>query len=362
MLRKSIFSAGLLLIIPCLNANAQSEEKDWFYNPFNKDSAHHRPIGTGATYVSENDRVTRDWLASASRFVFNVGIPHGRSVAKNDSKTDPRVTVVQRHDTSGLGLPVAIPLQDGRFETHGDGQWDSEVVIYDRHQDEIFELRKWNWNGGSPQAQRRWRWDIKGLGHGTKQGEALGNSAAGTAGLFGLLRGWEINQPGQKIGHALHMAAARIGDSCPHVLSREVVYPATNRDLGWDDPKNNRGHAPYGALFAIPPEDKGGPNLDSLGLSEPGRRLAEALRDYGVYVVDGVGCGTAAIRVDQHMSESVRQQLLKDSYEIYKHMRMVRNNDGNLPVAGGGTPLAPNTAIDATNIARLLPPSQLRKH
>jgi hypothetical protein len=28
--------------------NAERFQEDWFYNPFNEQSAHHRPIGTGA--------------------------------------------------------------------------------------------------------------------------------------------------------------------------------------------------------------------------------------------------------------------------------------------------------------------------
>jgi hypothetical protein len=346
MLKKSIFSAGLLLIIPCLNANAQSQQHDWFYNPFNKNSAHHRPIGTGADYAGDNEQSTRDWLNAASRIGINVGIPYGRSAAAADSSTDPMVTVNPSSNSSNGGLPVSLPLPNGEFETHATGAGDSEVVIYDRHQDEIFELRKWNWNGGSPESERLWQWDIRGLGHGTTQGEVLGASASGTAGLFGVLRGWEANQSGQRIGHALQMVVPRVGD-CPHLLSTTIVYPATNADWDSGAAENNSGGVPYGALFAIPPESSGGPNLDSLGLSEPGRRLAETLRDYGAYVVDGTGCSTVALRADQEVNDSIRQQMVDDSAKFYQYMRIVKNNSANQSVAGGGNPLAPNTAIDS---------------
>ena len=79
-----------------------------------------------------------------------------------------------------------------------------------------------------------------------------------------------------------------------------------------------------------------------------GRRLAEAIQDYGIYVVDTGGCGSGAIRADQHVNSGTLAALKRDIPKIYRHVRMVLNNNVlGSPTAGGGTPRAPNCAFDA---------------
>jgi hypothetical protein len=73
------------------------------------------------------------------------------------------------------------------------------------------------------------------------------------------------------------------------MLSGEVILPAVGADRNADQPGHNLGHTPYGGLLAIPR----GVDLDRLDLTEAGRRLAEAVRDYGIYVVDGEAATTA---------------------------------------------------------------------
>ena len=48
-------------------ADTQRFRDDWFYNPFNEHSAHHRPIGTGAVYADEQHPAVQDWLQGTSR-------------------------------------------------------------------------------------------------------------------------------------------------------------------------------------------------------------------------------------------------------------------------------------------------------
>ena len=107
---------------------------------------------------------------------------------------------------------------------------------------------------------------------------------------------------------------------------------------------NNLGSIPYGALLALPPTTKGGPNVDNLGLSARGKRLAEAIRNYGIYVVDGGSC--VALRADQHVANTA--ELKAALTKIYPYIRMVLNNNVlGTPTAGGGSGLAPNCANDA---------------
>lgn len=329
--------------------NACGKPRDWFQNPFSSQSAHHRPIGTGAVYAGDGELTTRDWLRAAP-FGINVGAPWGVSVAST-GPSDPMMTVrpLDRECSKPKDLPVTIRLPAGGFVTRivlsKEGCTDGVTVIYDCTTGIPHQIRQYDWNNGNPMGGQYFTWSIRGLGHGVRPGNRIATSASGVAALFGILRGYEINTPGHRIGHALQMVAPRLDpERCNVLLSREAVLPAVSRDGSADEGNNNRGNIPYGGLMAIPRDV----NLDALGLSEPGRRLAEALRDYGVYLVDGGGCNGGALRADQYISSSTLNALKNDIPKFYRLMRMVKNNDVlGSPVAGGGTPLAPNCAADA---------------
>ena len=301
-------------------------------------------------YASSSHAATRDWLRADS-FNINVGGPWGVDVASSSS-ADPYVEVKARAIGSdkAYGLPVTIRLPKGGLDTrigyNSSGNTDGVAVVYDRSSGKTHQLRQFNWNGGKPTAGQYRTWDIKGLGHGTRSGQRLGTSASGVAALFGILRGHEMNAAGYGIEHALQIALPRkhiSNKKCNIMLSRKIELPATLRDGSAGRSGHNTGNIPYGALLALPPNV----DIGRLGLSEPGRRLAEAIRNYGIYVVDGGGCTNGAIRADQYINGGVLKQLKRDIPKIYPHIRMVLNNDvlGN-PVAGGGTALAPNCAFD----------------
>ncbi len=346
---------GSILAVSVVMASATSSyaqsscvsPRDVFLNPFNKNSAHHRPIGTGAQYAADSHATTRDWL-KASRLAINTGSPWGVTAVTVDS-SDPVVRIAGKGP--GIGLPASIRLPRGGLQTNiafnAFGTTDGTTVIYDRTNGRTYELFQYDWNNGNPNASILRSWDIRGLGHGTSSGQRLGTTAAGTAMLMGALRGQAINKPGHPIEHALQMVLPRRdlpNQRCNIMLSRNVQLPATTRDGSAGETGQNTGSIPYGALFALPRSI----NVNSLGLSEPGRRLAQAFQNYGIYVVDGGGCGNGAMRTDQEISSSVRNQLHNDMPKIYRHMRMVLNNNvTGSPVAGGGTPLAPNCAFDA---------------
>lgn len=339
---------------PIASASAQaacSASKDPFVNPFNKRSAHHRPIGSDARYASSTHEATRSWLKTRT-FAVNIGGPWGVSVA-DTSGSDPLKTIIGRSVGGERieGLPVTIRIPKNGFKTrtglNKSGNTDGVAVIYDRSTGRPHQLRQYNWNNGRPTAGQYKSWDIKGLGHGTRMGDRLGTSASGVAALFGVLRGHEINTPGHKVQHALqivlprkHIPRAR----CNIMLSREILLPAVSRDSSALQAGQNTGNIPYGALLALPPSV----NIAGLGLSEPGRRLAEAIQDYGIYVVDGGGCQNGAIRADQHVNGSTLALLKRDIPKIHPHIRMILNNDVlGSPTAGGGAPRAPNCAFDA---------------
>ncbi len=322
-----------------------SSKADLFFNPYSKNSAHHRPIGSGAIYASNSHPATRDWLKT-DRFQVNNGAPWGTTVVATDGRDAVRRIGAQSHCDKVVGLPIDIRMPISGVETNvvknHAGCPDGVVVIYDRVSGKPHQLRQYDWNGGAPTAGQYKTWDIRGLGHGTRPGQRMGTSASGVTGLFGVLRGHELSLPGHKIEHALRMGLPRkVG--CNIMLSREIVAPATTGDRNASKEGYNTGHIPYGGLLSIPPSV----NVRSLGLSEIGVRLAEAIQNYGIYVADGSGCTAGAIEADQEVTFAMRRTFRGDARKIYPHVRMVLNNDMALPVAGGGTPRAPNCAFDS---------------
>jgi hypothetical protein len=263
--------------------------------------------------------------------------------------SDPLRTITGRALCDNVsGLPVTLRLPREGYSTNSrradGGCADNVVIVFDRVVGKVHQLRQYDWRDGRPTAQKYLTWDIKGLGHGTRRGQRVGTAAAGVAGLFGVLRGHEINTPGYRIEHALQIGLPRKpGPGCNVMLSEAIVLPATGADRSTGG-GNNSGHIPYGGLMALKPNV----SIAGLGLSEPGRRLAEAIQNYGMYVSNGGGCNAPAIDADQHVSSTVRNQLRADLHKIYPHVRMILNNDVlGSPVAGGGSPRAANCAYDA---------------
>ena len=345
---------------------------DWFYNPFNKNSAIHRPIGTGAIYAGDDDSATITWLQHFG-LKFNYEHPYGGPFVAVD-ETDSIVTVnfspSQVTNNNG-SLPVDLRIPKYKWPVNNvaaGSNPDAAVAIYDRTTGKIHDLYNYRYNNGAPLATIHRAHDITGLGHGTTIGQRVGVSASGVSIMFGTLQPWELEKPDHTIGHAFQLVLPRKPQHYqPQLISKNIQWPATTGDGTAVNPNENLGYIPYGGLMAIPPVDKGGPDLDTMGLSPPGLRLAKALRDYGAYVVDGGQ--TPIIRTTANFSTSLYNQLhfkiTDDLKKIYREMRLVKNSvigatarmrttwgqEGFIGTptwpAGGGEPLAPNMAIDA---------------
>jgi len=374
----TMFLAIVFQAPSCLSA---TESSDWFYNPFNKNSAHHRSIGSGAEYAASDHPATLDFLQGKALNI-NVGYkPWGCGIWES-KPDDPLFEITYEspnHNGSTSEFPVTcrLPLNMVmKQRLDGVRQFDGVLVVYDRTADKIHHLRQFNWHtdtpapNSKPTASSHKTWDIRGIGQGTRLGAGVGTSASGVAAMFGILRGWEVKATGHPIGHALQMVLPRHPGDFAMMLGREVWWPAVSMDgSAYKAADHNTGHIPYGSLWAIPPVNKGGPDLTKLGLSEKGLRLAECIRDYGIYVVDGGA--SPSIRADQDFDDELVKELKTNTAIFYKYIRMVVNSvpetgkvifkpgdsrfhptggpnkqiiPGQFP-AGGGTPLAPNTAI-----------------
>ena len=328
----SALAVSLLLADSAAAGPCQSST-DPFANPFSAASALHRPIGSGAVYASDSHATTLN-LKRAPFNSINSNNGWGVNVYKSTA-ADPSKRVT---GPSNKGFPTTLRVPNG---AHNQSTNDATVVIHDSTTNITHEFYRWRWNNGQPSAAIHHQWSLRDAGHSGPGGKRVGSSASGVAGMFGLVRGHEVNTAGTKIEHALQMALDAKG-SCGMMLKKQIVWPASSTDGFCSSSGNCRGQIPYGALLAIPPSV----NIGSLGLSEPGRRLAQAMQDYGVYVVDNSNCPT--LRGDQNIAGNVKQALVNDMRKIYPRLRMVLNNNPSQSVAGGGTPRAANCAINAS--------------
>lgn len=300
----------------------------WYYNPFGKEIAIHRFLGTGPVYAEDDEPCTLLWLQHEDRgFKINT-YPYGAAFVDVDESC-PEVSLTWatnfqiKQPDSSLPVMVRIPREQFPPQKPKKGAFDGNVSIYDRTTHLIHDCYGYQYNGGKPTAAIHKQHDIRGLGHGSKLNQRVGNSAAGFPHVWGAIRAWEIETPGQVIAHAHSIAVPRIpGHLGPPLLGKAIQWPASSSDSTAGRPEHNPGPFPYGALLAIPPEERGGPNLEELGLSEPGLRMARSMRDYGLYIADGGG--GINFRTDGYSPLFV--QLGKDLKTLLPFLRLVTNS------------------------------------
>ena len=330
--------SALVCSLPQATAMAECRSPtNIFLNPFNKESAHHRPIGNGAVYADRNHPST---IALLKTGFGNINSDNGWGANVYESNPSDLLKTVRQAGSYDKGLPVTLRVPYG---ANNGNKSDSVVVIVEGGTGIAHQFYQWRWNNGNPTAGIHVTWHTKGPGHSHPGGPRVGTSASGVAGMFGLLRGREVNTGGYKIEHALQIALSHPHKGCRvSQLKNKVEWPATSTDSYCArSPDLCNGPIPYGALLAIPP----GANTAALGLSEPGRRLAAALRNYGAYAVDGSDCPT--LRADQHVTPANVLALRTDMRKLYPLLRMVLNNKPAQTASGGGTSRAGNCAFDS---------------
>ena len=374
---------------------------DWAYNPFNSNSAWHRPIGTDAIYADDTDTTNIIWQ-QARGFRLENRFPYGASYGIAD-ETSPVATITHKScagwntNPSGNRFPITLRVPSRADFPHGwqriaDCQDGHATIIYRTTGQvrDFYEYDRSDTNNLTASIVRG-PYNLDGLGHGSTLGQRVGNTATGFSMLGGALRPWEVMKTGHRIGHALQMSVPAHDVACNragiehHVLGKDIQWPATAGDNFARLPGYALGPFAYGALLAIPPgpdcivngkvHDRGGPDLTKMGLSEPGLRIAQAMRDYGVYLVDGAGSFHLRVGLSptKQLTGSVEAAVLNDLTKICRELRLVKNSvedatarmsdtwgpggwaEGSIGTptwpAGGGEPLAPNTAIDFVSSA-----------
>lgn len=351
-----------------------------FLNPFSAGSAVHRPIGTDAIYAGSSERSTLDMTSHASRVAINAPHPFGAPFRQIDP-AHALVTIAWSGRGSGVGLPFSVRVPPNWPENYNlaNKTRDTTAMLYDPATGLIHDF--YEFNPIERTARIRRSYSIAGLGHGTSLGQRVGTTASGSSKIVGAIRAHEVNTPRLTIPHGFKIAAPyRPTNTPPLVMGMAIQAPATNGDGDASKPDYNTGVWPYGSLLAIPPQNQGGPNLEALYppitdselaanneaaiIRDAVYRHAVALRDYGATIADGAG--TVILNSDEVLG--ARGTGLRDGLRaLWPHVRMVKNsvtgatatvvkapsytivgNIGTMTVpAGGGTPLAPNRALDA---------------
>ncbi len=362
-------------------------------NPFNKLSAHHRPVGLGLPGKDAVDNpdayygipgtagpATRGRMANVTSVTLQgaVGIKFLREVAP----TDPYRTIGKAPNSlPGPKPPPNLPFTlrmptTGPYPPELATPQDCNIFLYPRDGlatdiGDLFNQFRYN----DRQAQHHYAYGLAGLDHtGEPDGGGRGTSASKVRWPSSILCYDEIASatPGA-ITHCLNVLATRKNTHHEaQVLGKRRVWPAYGMDSSSTNGTENLGDIPYGTRFVIRWRDRALRDSSGLGLNARGKVLFDCLLYYGFYVLDGSneggpnGGGKIGFRVDQAPTATGDWPWLlkKEVTEILAKLvplcwpvRSVRPDgfeteihSNGLPYASGGGPLGPgslNSAWDA---------------
>jgi hypothetical protein len=207
---------------------------------------------------------------------------------------------------------------------------------------EFYHMRKNPQGGVNWKVDNIYKNDLWGSGWPARTGAwpscHHGVRASGASTISGVVR------PGELTNGIKHALAASIGGNMINKAApggRSFVWPAT----GSDDPSRYSGTAPIymGSLLAIPSTV----DLNQIGFETPqGRKVADAMKFYGVYIIDGASGNNFIMDIDsQALSELPNQgsysnpsPFLRDLRRAYALLKVISNN-GPSTVGGGGSAL-----------------------
>ena len=369
-----------LALCACARAEEKSPPPDLFVNPYDKLSAHHRPVGAGAEYgvPGTTGEPTRGRIDIVTRIGISMA-PATKKYIHRVAPADPFRRIVYDPATGGgqgggKGLPIEVRMPTGvPYPSAGE---DRNVVLWPRDggaKDLCTMFYGFNHETGTARYSKAWPFAGSDLGDGA-DGYDVGSGASRLRWPSGVLRGFEINPENPApIRHCFQATATRHSKpdnrSSPkappsrHVLSKTFVWPAQGTDGGASDQGSNLGDIPYGTRLVVRRQDFA--QRETLGLSPRGRVLFDTLCYYGLYLVDGQGQYDAANdgaviqqRCDQEVTRAVADDVNAQLMKILPLLWPVRNPrpldreteifpaDG-LPYAGGGGPLDPDHSVNS---------------
>jgi hypothetical protein len=282
----------------------ERDARDVYRQPFAWDSPWNLPLSSSATYERFDTRAQRVYLDI------------------EDISVDPGFPV-RELDASGTSVRVHVDP-----DLTADGSWnhcstflvdspDRRTVV----QGQPLRLSR----GGDPSY--RYAWDPLPL---TGPGLSGCHGGSNLSGIGGTLRVGEMASPGP-LRHALKMSL-----NCEMSCSRSdggFRWPATKADSGYDDVyRGSNPQVKMGSLMALPP------SVDLERFRRPDvRKIAEALRDHGAYVVDKTGGpSTNSLSVQAGAQDELPGVGSAEMVELFRSLAVVTNNG---PATPGGGPL-----------------------
>lgn len=332
-----------------------SSTTDYYANPLGKDDAFHRPIGDAAQYAGDSHAETIAWLRYSSANL-NLAPGAGWSAVWSDGALSlPLHTVTQRAGSNQtFSVPCRFPDNwDTGPERSGGVLTDRSAIIYERPS-ATYPYGRWHefWQLDNLTGADTWQ----AMNYYVRAGDALGHGpsprgacASGISLILGMFRGIEWNTADAVGETALAIACpSKASHGTYQILGPNITYPATARD---NSGANNLGPCPYGRLLGIPPQSRGGPNPNTLGLGAAGSiawRLYWRLVRRGVYIVDQSDGNS--FRGDQYLTTATANSIRSAIGILYRHLRPILNVASSQAVLGGGTALAPNCAFNRATV------------
>lgn len=179
-----------------------------------------------------------------------------------------------------------------------------------------------------------------------------GQGGSGLSSIGGTIRLGELLPEAPPIRHALKLLIYAHkylynnppGYRWPAIRADAYAFnPDSGSRYGGANP-----HLVMGALLAIPPDV----TAESLGLKTiPGKKLFEALQDYGGYIVDDTAIDTHNIAIENGVKEEflatygytfggTSGDFFEDVNQLFQALAIVENNSESR-IGGGGTPRRP---------------------
>lgn len=319
-------------------------------HPFSSTSFWNMPLHSGVTYSSVGDvRVTGTkgirtlngtinyqadwdlaiWQATASSPLVQIKAP------RYSYPTWPAAGITHRVPASGV---VPGPDGDGSYNVEYDG-W---VTIVDPEGKLAIDLYKAKWltPGVTLQAAYAYQYPLDSVGGtdasvGTPAGDGL--KASNWPYMGGTLRVWEMNDAGtpaaSRIKHALSLSIPRAN------LKPGYIWPARGEDygsVGGTAQQVYSGDIPMGTCFALPPSY----DIESAGLTDHGKALAYALKNYGAWVGDASSSATLYMEMNTPSNLGIDYN---DAWDVLRYQLVAVDGRTSTNPGGTGTPIVPLT-------------------
>lgn len=329
-----------------------SSRTDYYANPLPVGDAHNRPIGSAAEYAAATHEETIGWLRYSGA-TLNLAPGAGWATVWSDGAASlPLQTVKQRSGSPQVfSVPCRFPDNwDTGPESAGGHLTDRSAVVYERP------------TTANPYGIWHEFWQLDNVtgpwlawNHHVRKGDEVGHTpiergicASGISIVRGIVRGSEWNTTAGRCEHALAICCPSKAKHGPYqILGPGITWPAAFRDSSG---KDNLGKSPYGRLLGIPPQSRGGPDPNTLGLGAAGSiawRLYWVFVNYGVFIVDQSGGN--AFRADQAITTATANAFKSAVGILYRRLRPILNVTSAQTAKGGGTPLTSNCAFNRSS-------------